>query len=333
MRDKIRWGILGCGNIAAKFASDLRLVDDAVLVACGSRDKHKADAFAERFSAAHAFDSYEALAQSDLVDAVYIATPHSCHYENTMLCLENGKATLCEKAFAVNSRQAKEMIRFAREKKLFLMEALWTKFLPQYRKLQEILQAGTLGDIHAVLVNFGFMPRTPTPARVFDPALAGGTMLDIGIYNVFMAMSVLGRPQSIEACMKPAYSGVDEQCAVLFRYDNGAMAQLFSSFMSQLPIEADICGTKGRIKLTHRFYSLDTAIEYYPDGPESRQAIDVIKDAEGHGYQYEARHVCDCLRKGLAESPVMTHADTLSLMEVLDEIRRKSGIRYAEDRE
>lgn len=331
MKDKIRWGILGSGKIARKFASDLALVEDAQLVAIGSRNKATAELFANEFSVLRAHGSYEALVQDEQVDVIYVATPHSHHYENTLLCLNNNKAVLCEKAFAVNSRQAAEMIRVAKEKKIFLMEAMWTKFLPQHQQLLQFLKDGTLGDLKSVLMTFGFRPDEPVPARLFDPALAGGTLLDIGIYNVFMAMSVLGKPDFIDAHMTPFPSGADEQCAVFFKYGSGAMAQLFSSFASHLPIEAEISGTNGRIKLGHRFFALESVIEYFPGKPETRQIIESDKDLDGFGYQYETRHVCECLRKGLTESPVMTHNDTIDMMEVLDTIRSKAGIRYEAD--
>jgi predicted dehydrogenase len=328
---KIRWGILGCGRIARKFAADLRLVEDAQLIAVASRDKEKAEAFAKDFPCKHIHDSYEALTINNEVDVIYIATPHSHHYEHTLLCLNHNKAVLCEKAFAINSRQAKEMITTAREKKVFLMEALWTKFLPHYNKLQELLHQKTLGDIKSVLVNFGFKPAPNAPQRLWDPALGGGSLLDIGIYNVFMVLSVLGKPDSIEAMMTPAATGIDEQLSVLFKYNNGAIAQLFSSFATNLPIQAEINGTEGCITLTTRFYEPSATIQLYKQLAGEKQIIPVEKEA-GFGYQYEARHVNECLKKGLIESPVMTHADTLLLMETMDEIRRKAGIHYPVDK-
>ena len=328
---KIRWGVLGLGNIAKKFASDLKFVEGAELLAVGSRDIDKAKSFAKEFSAARAYGSYEELAADPDIDVIYIATPHSHHHDNVMLCLEHSKAILCEKAFAVNTAQAKEMIKKAREKNIFLMEALWTKFLPHHQRFMELLSEGIIGDVRSVLINFGFRPRVPVPARLFDPALAGGTILDIGIYNVFTAMSALGKPDAIEAHMTPSSSGVDEQCAVLFKYNNGAIAQLFSSFSSDLPTEAEISGTKGRIRLTHRFYAPESTIEFYPGRPETIQKIEFKKDNEGFGYQYEARHVVECLRKGWKESPVVPLSETIERMEILDEIRRKAGIRYPED--
>jgi predicted dehydrogenase len=330
MDQKIRWGILGCGRIARKFASDLRFVQDAELVAVGSRSIETAQSFANDFPVKYIHDSYEALVNNDEADVIYIATPHSHHHENTILCLQHNKAVLCEKAFAVNAKQSNEMIALAREKKVFLMEALWTKFLPHYNKMQQMIHSGMIGEIKSVLVNFGFKPVPPVPARLFDPALAGGTMLDIGIYNVFIALNVLGKPDAIDAVMTPASTGVDEQCSAIFSYNNGAIAHMFSTFASNLVTEADICGTDGRIRLSHRFYAPDSTIEYYPDRVDNREIIPVEKE-EGSGYQYEARHVGECLKSGKTESPVMSFADTLLLIETLDAIRQKAGIHYDAD--
>lgn len=328
----IRWGILGAGRIARKFASDLRLVDDAELIAVGSRSQASADEFAGEFPVKYRHASYAELAQNPEVDVIYIATPHNLHHENTLLCIKYGKAVLCEKPFAMNSRQTAEMIAAAKQKKIFLMEALWTKFHPHYLKMRELVKQGSLGEIKSVLINFGFKPEPPVPARLFDPELGGGTIMDIGIYNVFMAMSVLGKPDKIEASMTPASTGVDEQCAVLFKYNNGAMAQLFSSFSTNLAIEADINGTAGRIRLTSRFYEPSSTVEFYTKGNDTKQIIPVEKE-EGFGYQYEARHVNECLHKGLTESDVVTFADTTVLMETLDKIRKIAGIHYEADDE
>jgi len=326
----IRWGILGCGKIARKFASDLAFVDGAILTAVGARETETARNFAGAFHVSHVHGSYEDLVRDPEVDVIYIATPHAMHYEHTILCLNHNKAVLCEKAFAMNLKQAKAMVDLAKQKQVFLMEALWTKFLPHYIKVKQLIAEGKLGGIRNVLVNFGFIPQAPVAERIFDPALGGGTLLDIGIYNVFMALSYLGRPDIIEASMEPASTGVDEQCAILFKYKNGAMAQLYSSFSTNLATEADISGTAGRIRLTSRFYAPNTTIEFYPGREESKQIIPFEKES-GSGYQYEARHVGDCLRKGLKESPVMTFEDSLLLMETLDKIRSVAGIHYPAD--
>jgi predicted dehydrogenase len=328
--DKIRWGILGCGKIAAKFAADLKRADGSELVAVASRNGEIARSFAAEHGALHALDNYLDLAQHGEVDAIYIASPHALHHEHTLLCLNRSKAVLCEKAFAMNARQAREMIDTARAKNCFLMEALWTKFLPHYQLVMGMIRKGELGEIRSLLVNFGFKPAEPVAQRLYDPELGGGTLLDIGIYNVFLALSVLGKPDHIEAFMTPAPTGVDEQCAITFTYDNGAVAQLFSTFSSNLATEADINGSSGRIRLGTRFYEPSTSVEFFPGRVDTRQVIPHHRE-EGWGYQFEIRHMQDCLRKGLTESPVMTHADSLLLMEVLDTIREKAGIRYRAD--
>jgi predicted dehydrogenase len=328
--ETIRWGILGCGRIARKFAADLALVAGAKLSAVAARQMDNARAFANEFPAPHVHGSYEDLVNNPEVDVIYIASPHALHHEHTLLCLNHHKAVLCEKAFALNYRQAKEMVDVSRDKKVFLMEALWSKFLPQYQKLQDLIAAGTLGEIKSILVNFGFIPQPPVPPRLYDPALGGGSLLDIGIYNVFLVVSLMGRPDVIEASMTPTAEGVDEQCASLFKYKNGAMAQLFSSLLSNLGTDADISGTKSRVRLTARFYAPSAAIELYSGREDSKEIIPVHKEA-GSGYQYQARHVGECLRKGLIESPVMSHDDSLLIMETMDRIRSAAGIHYSAD--
>jgi len=326
----IKWGILGTGRIAGKFASDLQYAEGCELIAVGSRSQASADEFANEFSVKYRHGSYDELVKNPEVEVIYIATPHNLHYENTLLCLNHGKAVLCEKPFAMNTRQALTMINLAMEKKVFLMEALWTKFHPHFIKMQQMIGEGMLGDIKSVLINFGFKPVPPVNPRLFEPELGGGTVMDIGIYNVFMALNILGKPDHIDAVMTPAPTGVDEQCAILFRYKNGAMAQLFSTFLTNLGTEADISGTKGRVRLTSKFYEPSATIEFYEGRDNPKQIIAVEKE-RGTGYQYEARHVNECLRKGLTESDILPFADTIRLMETLDEIRRKAGIHYPAD--
>lgn len=326
----IRWGILGCGKIARKFASDLKLVANAELIAVAAREQSTADAFAKDFPAKYKHNSYQALVENAEVDVIYVATPHGLHYEHVMLCLQHKKNVLCEKAFAINYKQASEMIAFAKAQNVFLMEALWSKFLPHYQTMMAMLHEKKLGDIKSVLINFGFIPQEPIAPRIYDPKLGGGSLLDIGIYNVFFALSILGKPDEIEASMTPSHTNVDEQCAILFKYKNGAFAQLFSTFASNLATEADINGNKGRIRLTTRFYEPSTVVEFYPKYVDSKQIIEVKKES-GFGYQYEARHVNDCLLKGLKESPVMKFDDTLLLMETLDRIRESAKIIYPAD--
>ena len=330
MSNTIRWGILACGKIAKKFAADLQHVEGAVLTAVASRDIDKAKAFATEVSVPKYFGTYEELVASDDVDVIYVASPHSHHHEHTLLCLNHGKAVLCEKAFAINSRQAHEMVDLARTKKVFLMEALWSRFLPHYQKVKEMLEEEKLGEIKGIMANFGFKPMPPVSPRLFDPSLGGGSLLDIGIYPVFFAQSLLGKPDTIIAKMDPAYTGVDEQCSMIFHYKNGQTATLFSTLVSNLETDADIFGTEGRIRLTSRFYEPSATIQYYPGIVSTRTEIPIEKEP-GFGYQHEARHVQDCLQKGLTESPVWSLDDTLDLMETLDRVREAIGLNYPVD--
>jgi predicted dehydrogenase len=328
MSAKIRWGILGCGKIAAKFAADLRMVKDAVLLAVASRDVERGTEFGKTYGAQFVFNSYEELVISN-VDVIYIATPHTFHYEHTMLCLSHKKAVLCEKPFAINSRQAREMIALAQSTNVFLMEAFWSKFLPQYKKVIEIINAGTIGRITWVQADFGFDAGEPVPSRLWDPLLGGGSLLDIGIYPVFLAQSLLGKPEEIQGSVTLYSSGVDQQCAITLKHKGGALSSLSATLASDTPVQAVIAGTLGRIEMHNRFHNATSRI-YVALGKEAPQEIEVYRE-DGFGYQFEAQHVTDCLQQGLAESPVLTFQDTLDLMDTLDAIRKKCGISYNVD--
>ena len=330
MSQKIRWAILGCGKIARKFAADLKLVKNAELIAVGAREQATADSFALDFPAKYKHNSYVALVQNPEVDVIYVATPHGLHHQHVLLCLKHKKAVLCEKAFAINYRQAKEMITFANAQNTFIMEAFWTKFLPHYQLTKQLIRDGKVGNIKYLHAEFGFLPTPPIAPRIYDPALGGGSLLDIGIYPVFIALDILGKPDVIDVEVIKASTGVDEQCSIQFKYNNGAIAQLFSTFGTNLATGADISGDKGRIRMTQRFHGPTTSLEYYPGAVDTREIIPFEK-AQGGGYEYEAHHVTECLQQGLVESPVLTHADTLLLMETLDAIRLKAGIHYPVD--
>jgi predicted dehydrogenase len=292
-----------------------------------SRSLERAEAFAKEFPAKHVLGSYEALVALEDVDVIYVASPHSHHYEHTLLCLKHGKAVLCEKAFAINSKQAEEMVALARTQKVFLMEAMWTRFLPHYLKVKEMLDEGKIGEIKGVLAHFGFRPLPPMPQRIYDPTLGGGALLDIGIYPVFLAQSLMGVPDEIMAHMIPASTGVDEQCSILFKYKNGQSANLYATFTTSLETDADIFGTGGRIRLTNSFYKPSSKIQYYTGLVDTLTSIPTETDP-GFGYQHEARHVGECLRQGLTESPVWGLEDTLGLMKTLDRIRVAMGLVY-----
>jgi predicted dehydrogenase len=329
MSKNVRWGILGCGKIANKFASDLKLVDDAQLIGIASRNPQKLESFSRQHNPALVFNTYEGLVTCADVDVIYVATPHGLHYENVMLCLSNGKAVLCEKAFALNLAHAREMVEFARRKKIFLMEAFWTKFLPQFQKVMEIIRSGTIGEVKFIQSDFGFQAPEPKAQRLYDPALGGGSLLDIGIYPVFLAQTILGKPTQVHAFITPYESGVDEQCAMTMKFAGGALAVLSCTFAVETPVEAVIAGTRGRIVMRNRFHNAVATIELTTERGIP-QIIEVPREG-GFGYQFEARHVNDCLRREVTESPVMTHADTLMLMETLDRVRKVCGVTYPVD--
>jgi predicted dehydrogenase len=330
MAGKIRWGILGCGNIANKFATDLKLVEDAELVAVASRDLQKAVEFSKTHPSKFVFDSYEALASCPEVDVIYIATPHGLHHEHAMLCIRHKKAVLCEKAFALNFSEARDMIEAAKRNGVFIMEAFWTRFLPQYDKVVSLIQKDEIGEIRMLQADFGFDADPKLKSRLYEPSLGGGALLDIGIYPVFIAISLLGRPTEIMAAMKPFPSGVDQQIAIILKFESGALANLSATFEVITPVEAMIAGKKGMIRMTNRFHNAIGNVELLKDGVP----VDIgsIHRETGTGYQFEARHVGECLRKNLLESPVMRHEDTLLLIETLDRIRATCGIHYDADK-
>ncbi len=326
----IRWGILGAGKIANKFASDLRWVEDAELRAIGSQNKQKGEEFAKTHNIPIIYNSYQALASSPEIDVIYIATPHGFHHQHAMLCLGHGKAVLCEKAFALNSRQVMEMVELASRKKVFLMEAFWTRFIPQYEMVKTMIDRGDIGEIKFIQADFGFKAPSPLAQRLYDPELGGGSLLDIGIYPVFFVLSLLGKPVALNAIMTPYPSGVDEQIVVNMKFANGALAVLSSTFAADTPTEALIAGTQGRIHMRNRFHNPVGHIEYVKGRDEVHQ-INVRRE-EGFGYQFEARHVGECLRKGLTQSPVFSLQDSILLIETLDKIREAAGIAYAADK-
>ncbi|MEO7210878.1 MAG: Gfo/Idh/MocA family oxidoreductase [Chitinophagaceae bacterium] len=322
-KNSIRWGIMGCGRIARKFASDLALVSGAELYAIATHNKENALDFSAKFPSKFVYHAYEEMLKNEEIDIIYIATTHNFHFDNTMLCLRYGKAVLCEKAFAENTEQAKEMIASARDKKLFLMEALWTRFLPHFLKMQETITSGMIGEVKTMLNSFGYIPTADAPERLWKKELAGGSLLDIGVYTIFMALQVLGKPDYVQSQMTISSTGVDAQCAMIFSYKNGAIAQNMSTYLSNLPAESFIGGTNGYIKLPHRFHAPLEFFEYSTGGYLNKEIIPV-KFAGGFGLQYEIAHVMDCLRAGKTESEMMRHADTILQMETMDDVRKQA---------
>ena len=320
---KIRWGILSTGVIAQNFAQTLRAMGEEAgeLAAVASRSQAQADGFARRFGIPTAHGSYSALAEDPEVDIVYVATPHSRHYEDMKLLLEGGKHILCEKSFTTDAPQAREIFALARERGLFVMEAFWTKFIPLYRQVEELLAAGKLGEIRAVTAQYGY--TTPREARKFDPALAGGTLLDIGVYAVGFACMALGYDfdcVSSQLVMNP--QGTDAVDAVLLRRGS-AVAQLTCAIGAEIPVHAGIYGTRGHIEIPE-FKNPQRAVVCLDGQPP----VTLEHPFDVNGYEYEIREAEACLTAGLPESPRMTGGQTAAVMDILDEIRRQNSLRF-----
>ena len=323
-----RWGILACGKIAEKFADDLVAnVPDAVVYAVASRDYMKAHIFGQKYEATKIFNSYQDLVDCPEVDVIYIASPHALHYEHTLLCLNGGKAVLCEKAFAINTTMVKEMIAKSKEKNLFLMEAIWTRFHPAIAQTLEIIKSGQIGDIVHIVADFGFKAVYDENARLFNPALTGGALYDIGIYPLFISKLLLGNPKEIKAVATFAPTGVDVNTALSLSYENGATASLFSTLNAQTDTTCTIYGSKGKLFLHGRFHETKgLTLEI-----EGQEAQVFETERLGHGYSYEAQEVQRCLKLGEIESDKLPLQFSLELMELLCEIRQQIGLVYPQE--
>lgn len=323
MENTIRWGILGTGNIARQFMRGLKDAQNARALAVGSRSMERAAAFAQEFTIPQAYGSYAELVHDPNVNVIYVATPNTSHHENTLMCLQAGKAVLCEKPLAIDESQAREMIDMAKRHNLFLMEATWTWFLPPFVKLRQMLADGILGRIRFVSADFGFKMQRDPSGRLFDPNLGGGSLLDVGIYPISLATMILGKPAKVsgEAVIGP--TGVDEQAALILRYPNGALASLFSAIQTRTYQHAGVFGSEGYVHFgTH----------WWKGGPmlvtvaEKTWRID--EPIVGSGYQYEADEVAHCLQAGKIQSDVVTWEHSLTVVNTMDRLRDLWGLKY-----
>lgn len=318
------WGIIGLGKIAHKFAQDLRALPNAKLHAVASRSIEKAQDFATQYDAPHAYGSYQELVNCPDLDVVYIATPHVLHKENTLLCLDAGIPVLCEKPFAMNAQEVNTMIQKAQEKNTFLMEALWTRFLPTTLKALSFIEQGVIGDVYSVKADFGFRATFDPNSRLFNPQLGGGSLLDIGIYPVFLALLLFGKPDEIKAFAQFSETAVDEECQILFQYANGKMANLHSTIRSQTKTEAFIYGEKGCINIHTRWHE-PSSMSLLLNGERPEH---LSFQYEGNGYYLEAAEVMKCLEEGKTESPLLSLSFSRDLIHLLDKIRSITGIHY-----
>lgn len=324
MKTKIRWGLVGLGGISRKFADDLKLVPDAELVAVGSRSQDKADSFAKEYDVPNAFGSYEDLFDFDEVDVLYIATPHNSHAELSIAAMKKGKNILCEKPIAVNSKDLKRMIATANEEGVFLMEAMWSRFNPSVQKVKQLIEDGKIGDVGYLNADFTYYGlERDVDCRILNPALAGGSILDIGIYPIFISYLILGMPEKIIAESTFFKTGIEMQTSMIFTYKN-AQAILHSGFATNLEVKAKVAGTKGSLSLRPMWHEAQ-GYSFEQGGEVENFDLPSL----GMGYAVEAIEVHECLRAGKLQSDLWSHQNSLDLMQIMDEVRSKVGARFS----
>jgi predicted dehydrogenase len=316
MAEPLGWGLIGTGGIAHSFAADLMLTDSGRAAAIGSRHIDSANRFADEFDIPNRHASYEKLVADPDVDVVYVATPHPMHHANALLALRAGKPVLVEKAFTMNAAEAEELVSVARAEGLFLMEAMWTRFLPHIAKIRHLIAEGALGDIVTVTADHGQWFAQDPEFRLFAPALGGGALLDLGVYPVSFASMVLGKPDRIVTLVDPAFTGVDGQTSMLFGYASGAQAVLTCTLFAKSPTRAAIVGTEARIEIDDAFYSPTSFTLISRTGERTH----FEEPHEGRGLRHQADEVARCLHVGLLESPLMPLDETISIMQTMDAV-------------
>lgn len=320
----INWAIAGPGWISSKFAADLAYAEGAKLIAVGGRNPEKSEAFAKQFNIPRAYGSLDELAADEEVDIVYIGTLHPAHKDNALTLLKAGKAVLCEKPFTLNAAEAQEMIEFARERGIFLMEAMWTRYLPPIRKVREWLAEGRIGEVRMLKADFGFDCGWAPDSRLLDPKLGGGALLDAGIYPVSFASMIFGKqPAKMMSSARIGKTGVDEQFSLLFEYEDGRTAALNGAVQLGMVSDAYIYGTKGYIHAPNFLFGKSASLHVANEEPV------LFEDGrEPSGYNFEAEEAMNCLREGKPESAIMPLDETLAIMQTLDTIRAQWGLRY-----
>jgi len=324
---KHKWGILAPGKMSAKFTRGIKTLENTELTAVGSRDIERARKFASEFGFSRFYGSYEEFAEDTEVEVVYVASPHSLHKEHTLLCLKNRKNVICEKAFALNARDVEEMIAEAGKQDLFLMEALWPPFQPFYKKAHQVLDSGILGKPYHLHGYFSFIPPYDPLDRKFNIALGGGSLLDIGIYPVIDALTFLGVPDDIKATASFSPVGSEESVSVIFRYNDGRMATLYSSFKTNVGIGCDLLCENGNMTVS-RGRDMSQRVILGLNGKEKEE---FTFNPPAMGYHFEAEEVMHCLDSGLKESPVVPLSFSLDLIKTLDRIRKVAGIVFPAD--
>jgi predicted dehydrogenase len=327
MTDVVRWGILGTGKISRAFANALKDTPGAVLVAVASRDIANAQGFAGEFGAGASYGSYQELVDAPGIDLVYIGTPHPMHAQNALMALHAGKGVLCEKPFTMNLREAEQVVALARARKLFLMEAMWTRYLPALAEVRRIIDSGEIGAVRQVVADFGFKANVGPEHRAFNPALGGGALLDLGIYPLSVAAALLGPVASVRAQAEMGPTGVDVQTGFTLRHRDGGMSVCSCSLQARTPCELTVSGERGHVRMNTMFHRAQSITVALDDG--TSRTIDT--PYLGNGYVHEAIEAQRCFTAGLLESPGMTLDETLALMGVMDEVRKQIGLAYVSD--
>ena len=326
--EALRWGILGTGWIASEFTQDL-LAAGLTVTAVGSRSQESADAFAQKYGIPAAHPSYEALVADPNVDVVYISTPHPLHYENTKLVLGAGKHALVEKAFTMDAGQARELVEMAAERKLVVLEAMWTRWLPHMVRIREIIAAGTLGDVRTLIADHNQKLSDDPAGRMRNPDLGGGALLDLGIYPISFAWDLFGKPASIAAIATMTPTAVDRQTAILLGYEGGRQAVLHTALDTLGPNTAAVIGTDGWIEIDSVWYTPTTFTVYDSNGSVIERYDQPVVS---RGMQFEAIALERIVASGRLAGDELPPEETVQIMETLDEIRRQIGLRYPSDR-
>lgn len=336
---QLRWGIVSTGSIAHTVTGDIALLEDAVIHAVSSRGEQSAAEFAAKFDARKSYfdqqgvTGYQQMFDDPDVDVVYIGTPHGQHYQVAKAALESGKHVLCEKALTINAREAEELIELARERGLFLMEALWARFTPGVQRALELVSSGVFGTIHWVRADVGFPAPKDPDSRIWAPEAGGGALLDLTVYPLLWAWAVFGAPDSVQATGTLTDFGVDAQNAITLDYRGGGQAQLMSSLLSQGPRQADLGGTEGVLSTVGSIHNPDgLSIRYGWNGSGWDQERVETFSPVGRGYTYQLREVTRCIQQGLQQSPTMPWADSLAIMRLFDGVRAQLGVSYPNDR-
>ena len=321
------FGILAPGNIAHKFVAAFGHTPRARAFAVASRDSQLAKAFAQANNMERAYASYADLSRDPDVDIVYIAAPHVVHHPLALQCLREGKAVLCEKPLAINLKQVKEMTAAAKAANVFLMEGMWSRFFPYLKKTLELISSGAIGEVKYIQADFGFSAPVNFDGRIYNLALGGGAQLDVGVYPLFLILGILGKPDEIKAHSNLAVTGADATTGAILYYKRGVIAQLSSSIVADSPKEAHIVGTTGTIKIHGPWYKS----QHLTLRLNSGEITEFPFPYPGNGFQFEIEEVVNCLDEKKTECPLMTHAFSVMMAEVSDEIRRQGGVKYAVD--